>query len=300
MRYLNVANLETALWIARLGSFTAAAERLHTTQPAISTRIRELESALGIKLFSRSARGVEPTLEGRAFLDKVQPLLQHLQELSASVKTGGGVRGTVRIGAGNICMDWFPSMVIALRQALPHVTYDVELGLGSRMLQRLETRKLDIAIISGPVDGAKFDAQSLGYDRMVWMTAPHLLDEAGGDMPTFLREMPLWCVQRDSYYWQAAVRALGGDEVVGHLNAIDNMAAAAHMVLRGGGAALLSETLVRADLAAGRIVPLPGIPPGEPVEFSVAWSKGDRHPVLAQVVEAATRASTFARTAAPA
>lgn len=293
MRYLNIANLETAVWIARLGSFTAAAERLHTTQPAISTRVRELESTLGIKLFTRTARGVETTLEGRAFLDRVQPLLQHLQELSASVKAGG-VRGTVRIGAGNICMDWFPSMVMELRRFLPQVSYDVELGLGSRLLQRLESRKLDLAIVSGPVTGAKFQSRSLGFDRMLWVTSPALLAESGG-LAGFMRDVPLWCVQRDSFYWQEAVRALGGEEAAPHLNAIDNMAAAAQIVLRGGGGALLSETLARADLEAGRMVPLPDVPAGEPVEFRIAWNMGDKHPVLAQVVEAAAAASTFRR-----
>lgn len=299
MRYLNVANLETAVWIARLGSFTAAAERLHTTQPAISTRVRELESTLGIKLFTRTARGVETTLEGRAFLDRVQPLLQHLQELSASVQAGGAVRGTVRIGTGHICMDWFPVMVMALRQPLPHVTYDVELGLGGRLLQRLEARKLDLAIVSGPVQGAKFQAHSLGFDRMLWVTSPTLLPASGG-LQAFLQQVPLWCVQRDSFYWQEAVRALGGEHAAPHLNAIDNMAAAAQIVLRGGGAALLSETLVRPELEAGRMVPVPEVPAGDPVEFWIAWNKGDAHPVLAQVVDAAVRASTFRRVPAAA
>ena len=65
MRELTTTNLEVAVWIARLGSFTAAAERMHTTQPAVSARVKELEGTLGQKLFVRQGRGVE--LRGREF-----------------------------------------------------------------------------------------------------------------------------------------------------------------------------------------------------------------------------------------
>ena len=57
MRKLTTTNLELAVWIARLGSFTAAAERMHTTQPAVSARVKELEDTLGHRLFVRQGRG---------------------------------------------------------------------------------------------------------------------------------------------------------------------------------------------------------------------------------------------------
>ena len=53
-------HLETLLWIARLGTFAAAAARLNTTQPAISARVRELESHLGTALFRREGRTMAP------------------------------------------------------------------------------------------------------------------------------------------------------------------------------------------------------------------------------------------------
>ena len=56
MRRLSLVNLETLCWIARLGTFTAAAQRLNTTQPAVSKRVRELEQALRVQLFRRFRR----------------------------------------------------------------------------------------------------------------------------------------------------------------------------------------------------------------------------------------------------
>lgn len=58
MRRLSLYHLETLLWISRLGTFAAAAERLNTTQPAISARVRELESRLGYAIFQRAGRAM--------------------------------------------------------------------------------------------------------------------------------------------------------------------------------------------------------------------------------------------------
>jgi len=56
MNRIALYHLETLLWIARLGTFAAAAERLNTTQPAISARVRELEAQIGYAIFQREGR----------------------------------------------------------------------------------------------------------------------------------------------------------------------------------------------------------------------------------------------------
>ena len=63
---MNLRFLETFLWVARLNSFSATADRLHTTQAAVSNRIAALERELGIRLFDRDLRSVRLTPEGRA------------------------------------------------------------------------------------------------------------------------------------------------------------------------------------------------------------------------------------------
>lgn len=295
MRNLNVINLETACWIARLGSFTAAAERLYTTQPAVSARIRELEASLGIKLFLRQGRGVEPTIEGREFLRHVEPLLRKLDELSRSAKGGGKDAGVVRLGAGNICMSWFPELVKDLRQSMPQVTFDIEIERAARLLQRLEARKLDAAIVSGPVDAQKFHVVSLGYDRMMWVVAPALLTP-GVPVAQFLHTVPLWCVQRESFYWSQAMNfivELGANPA--NLNGISNMAAARQMVLGGAGVGLLARSLIQEDLDAGRLTVVPGLERGDAVELSIACPREDPQRLVLQIMDAAARISPFGR-----
>src|SRR3546814_17866011 len=66
-------HLETLLWIARLGTFAAAAERLNMTQPAISVRGRELENHLGTVFFRREGRSLPLTPVGRALVRDTEP-----------------------------------------------------------------------------------------------------------------------------------------------------------------------------------------------------------------------------------
>ena len=71
---MNLRFVETFLWVARLGSFSAAAERLHTTQAAISNRIATLERDLGIRLFERDVRCVRLTSLGQLAVPKAEEL----------------------------------------------------------------------------------------------------------------------------------------------------------------------------------------------------------------------------------
>ncbi len=301
MRNLNILNLETVCWVARLGSFTAAAERLYATQPAISARVRELESALGMKVFVRGGRGVELTMQGRELVRNAEPLLRQLESLTQSLNQSSAMAGVVRIGTGNICMGWFPTLMAELKRRMPRVTYDIEIERAGKLLEKLEGRKLDLAIVSGPVDGHKFSALSLGQDRMVWLTTPSLLQAAQPlDLPAFLNRTPLWCVQRDSFFWSEAMQALTmHGATLENLNGINNMAAAKDMVLGGAGVGLLSETLAHEEIEHGLLVPVPGLQPSAPVQSSIVRIRDDTQPILEEVMHMAVEVSTFRKTDGP-
>ena len=71
----NLKQLETFYWAAKLGSFTAAAERLNYTQSTVSMRIHDLEQNLGVSLFDRSQRTARITSKGRDLLKHAEELL---------------------------------------------------------------------------------------------------------------------------------------------------------------------------------------------------------------------------------
>lgn len=298
MRNISLANLETAFWVSRLGSFTAAAQRLYTTQPAVSARMRELESTLGIKLFVRNGRGVALTKPGRDFLAEAEPLLQQLERLTASFQAGNSIAGTVRIGAGNIPMSWFPEIVNRLHESMPDLTFDVDVDIAIKLLQRLDARTLDLAIVAGPVDETRHLVRSLGYDQMLWVTSPfHPSLKTMGSLQDFLSNTRLWCVQRESFYWSDALRVVvdqGGNP--NNFNAVSSMSAAREIVLGCAGIGLLSATLIHEDLEAGRLVKIPGLMQNSWVELSIVCPiQPTPSRVVLEIMDTAQRVSRLAR-----
>lgn len=298
MRNLTTASLELAVWIARLGSFTAAAERLYTTQPAVSARVRELEDTVGQKLFLRQGRGVELTIEGREFVRRAEQFLRQLEDLSQTFSKASAT-GVVRLGTSSICLDLLAELTLRVERTMPEVSYDIEIDRAARLLDRLEARKLDLAVVSGPVDANKFRALSLGLDRMLWVTSPKVLRERwGGASETRLQGLQVWCVHRESFYWSDATRRLVAHGArLDKVNAINNTLGAARLVRSGSGIGLLSERLIERELETGALVPIPGLAPCEDIEFSIVGMKDSAGRILQEVMEAAVAVSPFRRTA---
>ncbi len=78
---MNLKQLEAFLWVARLGSFSKTAERLFTTQPAISSRIANLEDELRTELFTRDAGEVRLTAAGRDLIGLAEDTLANVQAM---------------------------------------------------------------------------------------------------------------------------------------------------------------------------------------------------------------------------
>src|ERR1700724_2116124 len=95
----SLLQIEAFYWAARFGSFHAAARHLHFTQPAISARIKELESVLDLKLFERRQRKVELTAGGRNVLIYAEKVLNAGQELESVGASRAPLRGLLRLGA---------------------------------------------------------------------------------------------------------------------------------------------------------------------------------------------------------
>ncbi|MEM5709725.1 LysR family transcriptional regulator, partial [Elizabethkingia meningoseptica] len=89
--------MEALLAIARLGSFQAAAEHMNVTQPTISLRIRELESALGVRLFEREGRRAVLTAEGVLARRYAEQAVGVLDELETRLRTGDPLQGRLRV-----------------------------------------------------------------------------------------------------------------------------------------------------------------------------------------------------------
>src|SRR5579883_1064519 len=117
---LHVKHLETFFWAARLGSFTAAAKRLHSTQSTVSMRISELELRFGVSLFDRSHRKARLTAKGEELMAYTERLLQLTSEIHERIARPDTVAGVVRIGVAEVvAQTWLPRFVEALHRRYP-------------------------------------------------------------------------------------------------------------------------------------------------------------------------------------
>jgi DNA-binding transcriptional LysR family regulator len=298
MRRLSLTNLETLCWIARLGTFTAAADRLNTTQPAVSNRVKELEQALGVRLFHRQGRKMELTIQGRDLVQRSEPLLNRLEDVVVSLDNPAAATGIIQMGVGEIvAVTWFADLIARLKQQMPHVNYEIEVGLTVNMRQKLELAKLDLAIVAAPVESSRIATTPLGGVNARWMVSPTLRTKAGkrrASVKQMLEDYPIWCVARPSHMYPMAIATLRRHGVAPkNINTSDNIQSIVELVANCAGIALLPENLAVGFMHKKRLVPLSDELPPERLEFVIARHRDQDQAVIQRIIALAVETSAF-------
>lgn len=146
--------LTTFREVAVRGSFSAAADALGFTQPAVSQHISRLEKTLDTRLLERDARSVRPTLAGETLLRGADAVLDQLRRLEADVRAAAGqARPALRVGAfQTTAAGLLPGAVGELRARHPDVLIDLTIVDPSPGVERLAAGTLDVAmVIDSPV-----------------------------------------------------------------------------------------------------------------------------------------------------
>ena len=302
--HLTIANLETLCWIARLGTFSAAADRLNTTQPAISRRMRELERACCVPLFQRVGRRMELTMLARDLVKRGHPLLMGLEELVVSLGNPEAATGTIRFGVGEVvAATWFPSLIAQLKQTLPRVNFEIEMGLTGEMLDKLDKATLDVVIVASPTVDARVDATYLGSVHARWLIAAKLLAplrRGKASTTQILAACPIWSVARPSHLYPMVIEALRKHGVAPtNVNTTDSLQMIVQLVASGAGISLLPESLVAALVKDKVLVTPAGELEPARIDFVIARRKGETQAVIQQIVALAVQVSPFERAFRP-
>jgi DNA-binding transcriptional LysR family regulator len=169
----NIKQLEALYWAGRLGSFQAAANRLHTTQSAISKRIAELESALGRNLFDRTRRNAQLTPAGERVAAGAEQMLSLAKRLLEDLTEPAQYEGTFRLGVTELIgMTWLRSLVSRLSADHPHLRLEVEVHNGGVILEQMNRGSYDVALLPGPMWGRLYEAVALQTLERIWMASP--------------------------------------------------------------------------------------------------------------------------------
>src|SRR4051794_9502488 len=119
---VQTGQLEALVWIARLGSFRAAASQLGLTQPTISMRIRELERLLDTDLFERASRRATLTEHGRALVAHAERIVGLAEQMETAATSRPVQHGPIRLGAADtFALTCLPLLLARVEQLLPEL-----------------------------------------------------------------------------------------------------------------------------------------------------------------------------------
>src|SRR4030088_1841271 len=147
---MELRHLRYFVAVAEAGSLTVAAERtLHTSQPSLSRQIRDLEDEVGAQLLRRSARGIELTPAGRAFLDHARSVLSQVEAAAEAARRAAGPAKpcfTMGFLAGHE-LTWMPEALRILRDELPNIDVMISSQYSNLLAEGIAKGKIDAAFL---------------------------------------------------------------------------------------------------------------------------------------------------------
>lgn len=257
---MNTRFLEAFVWVARLGSFRAAADRLNLTQAAISSRIASLEDSFGKRLFDRDMREVRLTSAGRLLLGYAERMLDLGRQMHSALQTDTVLSGVVRIGVvETVVHTWLVDLLGALQETHPTLEIELTAEPTQRLHEQLRRGHLDVSLQSAPVIGENIYNRNIGNMPLAWIGPP----DADISVPrpvARLVEVPLITMTRGSQPHLALLEACRRQGVHHRtLHCVGSIAAIVRLVRAGLGIAVMPRAPVRTELEEGLLRAVPCI-----------------------------------------
>ena len=173
MRF-DLTDLRLYLNVVEAGSITHGAERMNLAVAAASTRIRNMEAALGTPLLHRERLGVQPTEAGRTLLQHARIILQQAERMHGDLaQYADGIKGQVRLLSNtNALTEFLPEPLSDFLASHPQVNIDLEERLSDEIVAAVADGTADIGIVAATVEVAGLETLPFRTDRFVLVVAP--------------------------------------------------------------------------------------------------------------------------------
>lgn len=160
---MELQQLKLFVTVAEEGHLTRAAERLFTSQPAVSAQLRALEDSLGVILFDRTPKGMNLTSAGKQLLVQAQATLRAAEQMMSKAKSmKGEVIGEIRIGVNSdFSFLKLPQLVSLMKEAHPGIQLSLVHGMSPDILLDVRKGQLDAGFYFGPCDYANIQKNLL-------------------------------------------------------------------------------------------------------------------------------------------
>ena len=167
--------LETFVWVAKLGNFRKTAEQLNTTQPTVSTRIAGLEDLLRVKLFERDTGSVRLTSKGQELLPYAEKVLRSADMFRERTENESTLSGVLRLGVSEtVVHTLLPMFLSELHDRYPNIDVEITVDVTVNLRNYLVSRNLDLAFLMGPVSEYRIGNIDLASFPLVWAASPRL------------------------------------------------------------------------------------------------------------------------------
>jgi len=254
-----LTHLESFIEVARTGNVSRAAQTLFLTQPAVTARLKSLESDLGIELFVRSARGMKLTDAGRAFLPYAQRTLGLVTEgrqVIADLREGA--TGDLIIGAAPAVSTYLlPTILKTFRSAYPNVRLGVKTGHTEEVLEMVLRQEVNVGL-GRPVRHPEVELIPVFDDELLLVVSRRhpFAARTRVRMDELATERLILFDRASSYHELTSTLFREAGVVPASVMELDNVEAAKKMVQQGLGVALLPRMALGAELRSRSLRPV--------------------------------------------
>lgn len=256
---MELLDLRYFVSIAETGSFTKSALQNNIAQSALSRRVRDVESELGVQLFYRNGRGVLLTEMGETFLARARGILADMESLRQEMTRSAGVLdGTVTLAVPpSVGLILLAPLLSQVRKDHPGIRMRVLEGFSGHVADWLANGKVDLAVLYKTRSSALLDSEHLLFEDMYLISAPTLptlgtQDGIGlADLKGVELALPSQPHGLRLLVDEAAARAQIALTIAMEL---DTLPTICDLVASGTIRTILPLTAVQADLAAGRVI----------------------------------------------
>lgn len=254
--------------VARLLSFTKAADALHMTQPAVTFQVRQLEEYFNTRLFDRTHNRITLTPAG----ERVYNYADHIFELYREMENGvreitGEISGVLAIGASTTVAEYMlPTLIGDFRMKYPNVTVRLKVSNTDGIISMVENNVIDLGVVEALVPNQNLAVELCGRDELVVITPPgHPLSKHTKVSMMDLRDHSYICREEGSGTLNVMMEYLGklgmnlSDlRIIMELGSPESIKGT---VEAGMGISIVSKTTIQKELRLGSLVAIPLDPP---------------------------------------
>jgi DNA-binding transcriptional LysR family regulator len=247
--------------LARLGSFTRAAQELFLTQGAVSHAIKALEDQAGCRLFERAGRRVALTQSGEQFLRHVDKILAEMKTARRGLdELSRWGHGRLRLGASTTaCQYILPTVLREFKQSFPKCVISIDPGDHARQVEQLRQSRIDLALMLEPEGLKEIAFVPLFDDEMRFLASPgHAWAREGRVHREGFADETLIVYNHTSYTFRLLQEYFRGEELpLTNILELGSMDAIKELAKIGLGVGVLAPWVARHELESGALVSLP-------------------------------------------